>query len=473
MQRLHAIDIRNVPLKEAATEGIGSRGRQLSPSEASWLTWPTTAEWFLYTAISLCILDGAIRKWILRDLAGMLQYAPYFGKDVALIALVVFCKRSQFRSESAATLASFLKIGLFLSILGALVSVAVNLASLSLVGASLTFRSLVLLPLLSYLCIPRLRGVNLERLALLLGLFTILNASLGTLQYSSPIDDPINYYASKQYVAVAFEENVRAMGTFSYISGFGTMAMVGAWAGTTLLGYGTRKRRYFWLGIVIYAASLWSALLSISRAATIIVLGIFVVWLLSADRVLANFIRVGAAVAVLAFGLIVFDRFSIIQNASDVLVARNEAAGDTFEERVLFPITDIVEASAMAPFGVGLGSEQVAGVFIETGVMSFRQFEAQFPRIVMETGLIGMCGFALVFFGVLRALYQAKRLAPSEPLRRSTLSGLFLIGSLMFINVIFDHVASFFVWTFAAVLLAAADSELHAAVVNPDKVMTT
>src|SRR5436190_16956032 len=109
---------------------------------------PSVAEWTLYVSVSLCILDGAIRKWLLRDFVGLLQYAPYFGKDIALIVIVLFCKRSPSRSESAAPLLLYLQIGVTLVALGAATSVAMNLNALNLVGASLTVLSLVFLPIL-------------------------------------------------------------------------------------------------------------------------------------------------------------------------------------------------------------------------------------------------------------------------------------------------------------------------------------
>lgn len=449
--RLRQHNVSLVPMEPATATGHG----------------PRLAGRILYVSVSLCILDGAIRKWLLRDFVGLLQYAPYFGKDIALVAIVFFCKRPPGQSASAAPFLRYLQVGVTLGAAGAVASLVANWNALNLVGAGLTIRSLLFLPVVSYICVGKLRGLNLEKLAMLLGFFTLLNAGLGTFQYSSPIDDPINYYASKQYVAVAFEENVRAMGTFPYITGFGTMAMVGAWAGTTLLGYGMKRKLYFWLGILVCSASIWSALLSISRAAVIVVLGIFVVWLFSARQILANLMRVAGALIALSVILIISDRFSLIQRASDVLMARNEAAGDTFEERVLFPVTDTFEAISSAPFGVGFGSEQVAGVFAETGVMSFRQFEAQFPRIVMETGLMGLCGFAVLYAGVMITLYTASRRVSSIALKRSIMAGLFLVGSLMFINVAFDHVASFFTWTLVAVLLAAADGHEESGVSAP------
>jgi O-antigen ligase len=309
------------------------------------------------------------------------------------------------------------------------------------------------------LALPRLREVSLVRVALLIGALTVINAGLGTLQYSSPKDDPINYYASKQYEAVMFEENVRAMGTFPYITGFGTLAMVGAWAGTVLMSYGEARRRYFAAGVVTAAAGLWCALLSISRGPTIIVVAILTAWLVSSRKLFQNLLRLSVFTVLLTMLLFAIGRASLIERVSDTLLARNEAAED-IEQRLTPPVEEVLQLVSIVPIGNGFGSEQVAGVFAETGIMSFRQFESQFSRVVMETGAVGLIGFLVVCGGLMMTLYRAQRDTPDPALRRAIITGMVLILWLVYSNVIFDHVASFFVWSIAAVLLARAEASM-------------
>jgi uncharacterized membrane protein len=78
----------------------------------------------------------------------------------------------------------------------------------------------------------------------------------------------------------------------------------------------------------------------------------------------------------------------------------------------------------------------------------------------METGALGLLGFLIVVGGLMVTLYRAQRDTPDPPLRRSIITGLVLIGWLLYGNVIFDHVASFFVWSIAAVLLARAEASV-------------
>lgn len=427
-----------------------------APARRSWRIG--RAEWLVLASIALCVLDGAIRKWVLRDDEGLLKYVPYFSKDVAFL-FILFIPRPRELGVFGRRLWTILKVGLSFCALGALASVIFNFGSLNLVGAALSTRSLFLLPLFALLAMPRLREVNLSRVALLICALTLLNAGLGTLQYSSPKDDPINYYASKQYEAVMFEESVRAMGTFPYITGFGTLAMVGAWAGTVLMSFGETRRWYFGAGVVTALAGLWCALLSISRGPTIVVIAVLGTWLFSSWKMFQNLLRLSIFTVLLLVMLFAIGRTSLIERVSDTLLARNEAAED-LEQRLTPPLEEVVQLVGYAPIGVGFGSEQVGGVFAETGVMAFRQFESQFSRIIMEAGAVGLVGFLIVCGGLLATLYRAQRWTPDPRLRRCILTGSVLILWLLYGNVIFDHVASFFVWAIASLLLAKAEASL-------------
>jgi len=431
-----------------SNEDVQTRARK----QRRWAQW-----WFL-ASIALCVLDGAIRKWVLRDDEGYLKYVPYFAKDFAFGFIILLPSRETL-GELGQKLWATLKFGFFFCIVGILASVIFNLGSFNVVGGILSLRSLLFLPLCALLASKRLREVDLPSIALLIGILTLINAGLGTLQYSSPKDDPINYYASKQYEAVMFEESVRAMGTFPYITGFGTLAMVGTWAGTVLMNYGDRRRWYFGAGVISALAGLWCALLSISRGPTIIAIAILIAWLVSSRRLFQNLLRLSIFVVLVTVLLFIIGRASLVERASDTLLARNEAAED-IEQRLTPPIGEVMQLIGVVPVGAGFGSEQVGGVFAETGMMSFRQFESQFSRIVMETGVFGLIGFLVTFAGLIVTLYCALRDTPDIPLRRSIMTGAVLIFWLLYSNVVFDHVASFFVWSIASLLVAKAEASL-------------
>jgi len=103
-------------------------------------------------------------------------------------------------------------------------------------------------------------------------------------------------------------------------------------------------------------------------------------------------------------------------------------------------------------------------VYAETGLMKFRHFENQFPRIVMETGILGLAGFFVTWIGLSRALFDARNDCLNEGLRRVCVLSMFLIGTLFFLNVVFNHTASFFAWSIFAVTIAATSARSEAVV---------
>jgi hypothetical protein len=426
------------------------------------------AVWILYLSVLLCVFEGAIRKWVLRDSESFWRFAPYFAKDLALIALLLFCKPA----VTAQRLDKFRRIlfaGLFLILVGAAISSIINI---NFVGAILSFRSLIFLPAFAYLAIPRLQNLKLERLAVLLGVLTLANAALGTLQYSSLVDAPLNFYANeKANAAVAYDENVRAMGTFSYITGFGNLAAVGAWAGLILLGR-ANSSRFHLVGWISYLAALWCSLLAISRATVILVVLIFLLWLITGEHPLKNVIYGLSAIVILAWIVYAINVDPVIEKVTQTVLERHETAGDTIEDRTIDPIIEISTAAQLAPLGQGFGTEQIGGVFADYGVTSFRTFENQFPRIVLEAGVLGLLGFFVTCIGTIYFLFITRRTVSDPDMRRTIVLTMFLLGSLFYINVAFNHVASFFAWVIIAAVLAVArplrsDDKVALAITRP------
>jgi hypothetical protein len=327
-----------------------------------------------------------------------------------------------------------------------------------LIGAALSFRSLVFLPVIAWLTVPRLSGLKIDVIAFVIGALTLLNAMLGTVQYSSPTDSAINYYANEEAVggATAFEENVRAMGTFSYITGYANLAEIGSWAGLVLLCIARGRLSYVFAGWSFYVASLICALVSISRATVISVLLMLLVLILSGKQPVTNMIKaIGAVVAMLLIGYALSFN-PVILRLTQTVIERHEMSEDTVEGRTLDPILQVGEAAAIAPTGLGFGTEQVAAVFVDTGTMNFRQFEYQFPRLVLETGLIGLIGFAVTCLGSLYALVKARRYVSDTRMRQVIVLSVVVIANYFYMNVAFNHIASYFAWLIVAVTMAVA-----------------
>jgi hypothetical protein len=440
---------------------VSAAAAQSSVKPEGWLSshW---AEIIIYLSIVACIMEGALRKWVFRGSPDIFRYLCYFSKDILFGSLIMLTwpRISAIGSDS---LRKFLTFGILVTVFGAILS---SIVDINWVGAVLSVRALVLLPLLACLAIPRLGGIKLEGVALLIGLLTVANALLGIKQYYAPADALINSYAvDMAQAAVSFQGNVRAAGTFSYITGYGNMACVGAWAGLSLICLAVGRIRYFAAGWVIYLAALVCALVSISRGAVIIVLLSLMVFVFSAGRRgMVNLVTATAGLATMFVVGYAFDLNQKVTALGDKVVERMDEASDTLEGRTMDPITEIGSAFIMAPMGGGFGTEQVAGVYADTGRMDFRSFESQFPRIVLETGILGLAGFFVTCIGVLGTLFYARYDCLTEGHRRVCLLSMFLIGTLFFTNIVFNHTASFFAWAIFAVTIAATSARSEAVV---------
>ena len=425
------------------------------------------AESLLLLSVTACVLEGVLRKWIFRDSAGPIKYVCYFAKDFVFAAILLCVARA----VAYRRLKTILLIGLPLILIGALLS---SVQGLNFVGGLLSLRALIALPVIAYFAIPRLAGIKIDNVAFLIGGLTILNAVLGIKQYSSPVDSAINYYATDSGIgAVAFEENVRAAGTFSYITGYSNFATVGAWAGVSLLCLARGRLRYIVCGWAFYVASLICALVSISRGTVLIVLTMLAMFAVSGKDALGNLFKGLAAAAVLLAAGYALNLNPLFVRLSDTVMERHEMADDSVEGRTIAPFFEAGLATQLSPLGSGFGTEQVAGVYAETGVMSFARFESQFARLVVETGLTGLIGFLITAVGTIYILFRARRSLSDEGSRRILVLSAFLVASFFFTNIAFNHFASYFAWMIVAVTLASVSqpqrSSSHMAPVNPSR----
>jgi O-antigen ligase/polysaccharide polymerase Wzy-like membrane protein len=287
------------------------------------------------------------------------------------------------------------------------------------------------------------------------------------MQYHAAPTALINRYASDTLgPADMFQGVVRAAGTFSYLTGYGNMATVGAWAGLSLLCLAAGRIRYVIAGWAIYLAALICGLVSISRA-TVLAVGLsFVIFVLSGRHGLANLMKAGIAlilVFLLSYASNLTSKFTTL---ADKVMERNDMAGDTFGERTMDPIREIGVAFDIAPMGGGFGTQQVGGVYAETGLMKFRNFENQFPRVILETGILGLAGFFITWMGLLVCMFNARNALLTEGLRRVCVLSIFLVSYLFFTNVAFNHTASFFAYWIFAVTIAATSARNEAVVAS-------
>ena len=100
---------------------------------------------------------------------------------------------------------------------------------------------------------------------------------------------------------------------------------------------------------------------------------------------------------------------------------------------------------------------QSSGVYAESGATDLNTLEGPLPRMVMETGVIGLIGYFAVCAGALLALQEAKRRAQNAGARAALLATQLLFLPFYYGSVLFNHTASAFVWMIFAAVLASAE----------------
>lgn len=404
--------------------------------------------WFVFlAAIAMTVLEGSFRKWVFPQ-TGAVRYALYFSKDI-IFATILFLPQ---QSQPSAALKLFLKWltpGCLLIALGAAFS---GVRDMNPVGAVLTTRALIMLPVISWLVVTRIQGLPVRWSAGLLAVFALLNCGLGIEQNLLPRDHILNRYADAEADVVEVESGVRAAGTFAYISGLAIISTVGIWAGLVLLG-GARtnwQRMGAWAALV---SGFGCGLASVSRAPIAIGGAIVVGWLICYRQSISLLVRslvVGFVCLGLAYAL---DLFPALAKLGEGLRERNATADDTFQQRAFGQFGETLETLRFFPMGNGYGTEQSAGQYYATGVAGFNHAESPLPRIVMETGFLGLLGYILVAAGTIVALQRAKLGVASQSQAVLLATQLFL-GAMFYGNVVFNHTASAFVWMIFATVMA-------------------
>jgi hypothetical protein len=126
---------------------------------------------------------------------------------------------------------------------------------------------------------------------------------------------------------------------------------------------------------------------------------------------------------------------------------------------MLGPLIAIPQAVDMAPFGNGLGTEQVGGNFYSSGKMTLTTIEGEWPRIILEIGVIGFVGVALTILGTLHSLWSARQTLSGPKIKAVLLVVTMLCAAWAFTGVFFNHVTSFYFWVFVASALAIGNEE--------------
>lgn len=401
-------------------------------------------QWMLVAALAACVLEGAVRKWLIPD-GSPLRYVAYFSKDILLAACILSPARAA-ANPLVIRATHIITGGVVLTLFAALFGCT---GGVNPVGAILTLRSTVVLPLLAVVIAKKLRPDAIIKLCLSISVFTAINAPLGAVQFFSPQGSAINKYThDMESVATAgYSERVRATGTFSYLTGLGIFSCAAVAAGLILASTQTEKRKIY-IGYATVVGGLICAGTTVSRGVAVATIAELVTWLVLSGRVKTLASGLALVIAVIG-GLQLFGGSNSVTEILSAAQRRNEVAGDSATGRILMLFIEVPYAIVDAPFGVGLGTQQIGGTFYATGSMAFASYEAEWPRIVMEMGLIGLIGVAITHLGTIFLFASAWRMS-RQPAIRTVYLTLAVVCGLWFVGgVVFNHVSSSFFWMFA------------------------
>jgi len=209
----------------------------------------------------------------------------------------------------------------------------------------------------------------------------------------------------------------------------------------------------------VLVAGIACGLTSVSRGPVLMAALMFLAWIAFSEFWANKKARALAAALLLLGGAVIFDLTSTIFDLGQGLLLRAESANDTVSDRALGQFDEALEAIRLAPFGNGLGTEQIGRSAFTMSMLANVTFESQLPRIVLELGVFGLIGFIVVCVGAIAALQMRKRDCRDSGEKAALLATqLFLIAS-FFSNIVFNHVASAFAWLIFTAVMAAVPTE--------------
>jgi|ERR1051326_2194681 hypothetical protein len=406
----------------------------------------------ILASLALTVFEGAIRKWIIGVDTSQVSYIVYFSKDIVFVSLF-FLPVKKNSSSNLYVFNRWIMLGSFLFLSGALGSSAV---AVNPVGGILTIRAAVFLPLLACGVLRRINGISLRSIAWLLAVFTLSNFILGVLQNHLPADNVLNRYASLSTDITELATGVRATGTFAYIAGMGVISVVGVWAGLVLLSLNSNQRDRLggWVSVV---SGFGCSLASVSRSPLLIGALMVLVWIVFNRIGFSSAIRIVITAALLYWTIVMLGLMPTFSELGDELMQRQETAGDSFNDRAFGQFQQAYEALMIAPFGNGLGTEQVAGNYYSSGNTGFTTYETQMPRIIMETGILGIVGFLVICGSTIYCLQLAKKTSTARSDKSILLVTQVFLISMFYTNVIFNHTASSFVWLIFVIVMSGRE----------------
>lgn len=347
--------------------------------------------YFLFT-----VLQGAVRKWVMPG--GGIGTLFMMIQIVAPFLFVSFLRKKE-------SIFAYKPILIFTILLGLM---AVNPMNQTYFHGILGFMLHLGQFLLLFAYLNNREAFPLERMTQFFLIVCGLQVLLATFQYTLPPNHLLNRYDREGDVSAVAQVGkfVRVAGTFSYISGYGSMLnFVGFFVWSLLV----RQKQTPFVLLLIIGSGLLGCLMSGSRGVVGSYLIILTFALLSYRGFGKKLALVAAVLGILGMvvALDLTERIPIFKNAFGAFMERveeNQSKGET-EGRMIEPVMEVAEFNGKYPlFGLGLGATY-QGATAKWGtayqVEEYGFYEEEGERIMLEGGYLlffaRMALWALIF----------------------------------------------------------------------------
>ncbi len=337
----------------------------------------------------LLLLEGALRKWVLPDLATPLLLV----RDPILLAVYFYAIEGKLWRENG--FQAFLMVLGFFSLLGSLLAIMFYSNSTLFVtafGVRTNFLHMPLIFLMGAVC----DAADVRRWGKWLLVLALPCALLMVVQFYSPAGAFVNATAGGEGAQlIAIFDKIRPPSIFSFTTGVAEYyALV-----TAFLLYGLQSNAYpRWLLALAGFALPMALAVSGSRLAlgyALVVVAFAGAAILLQPRLLGPSVKIALAAGCI---LLMLSFAGFFNEGIDVIATRVEVASDFERARggvvgrtLAMFTTPFNELEAVPLLGVGLGMGTNAGAKLLTGQLVFLLNEQEWSRVILESGpLLGL-----------------------------------------------------------------------------------
>jgi hypothetical protein len=407
----------------------------------------STSRWIIAILLAIAF-EGALRKWVLPDaLAG----AAYFAKDMIVLAFIL----SHPIPKACGTLRK-LRLGIAVLAILLFIPFCIGLINVP-VSAITNYKNAILWPLFAMHLAARLSSKTFSRLTTPIVLILMVQLAVAFVQFRSPAKSSINDYAWQNssikptISTFGAVDNVRATGTFSYITGLTSYSCFAfsflLWR--TLRPFSKNERMRAGLGV---AAALACGVLSGSRAPILEGLAVLCVLALFSGSTKRKLVAV--MIVVLAAALVGL----IFREATAGFLARWNTSNDTTYGRIarVGLKADYWELMQQYPLGVGFGTTSGYGAYVnrDRGI-AFKEisFDDGGSKAIVETGALGYVAQLLLWIGAAVTMWRGltNRI---EELRLATATLATIPVYWVCYSIWYDHNATALYWLLIALWLS-------------------